>query len=114
MRFIAANDGVDSLNGPYDMLLSLKNIFNGQYARDISAKVRSAFKAKQRRGQFVGAFASYGYLKDPDDHIHLVIDPVAAGTVLRIFEMAAKGIGQVRIAKQLNAEGVPCRRPAEG
>ena len=108
VRFIAINDGVDSLNGPYDMLLPLKNIFNAQYARDISAKVRSAFKAKQRRGEFVGAFASYGYLKDPVDHNHLIIDPVAASIVLRIFEMAAKGIGQVRIAKQLNAEGIPC------
>ncbi len=108
VRFIAVNDGVDSLNGPYDMLLPLKNVFNAQYARDISAKVRSAFKAKQRRGEFVGAFASYGYLKDPADHNHLIIDPVAAGTVLRIFEMAAKGIGQIRIAKQLNAEGIPC------
>lgn len=108
VRFIAVGDGVDSLNGPYDMLLPLKNIFNAQYARDISAKVRSAFKTKQRRGEFVGAFASYGYLKDPEDHNHLIIDPVAAGTVLRIFEMAARGIGQVRIAKQLNAEGIPC------
>lgn len=108
VRFIAVNDGVDSLNGPYDMLLPLKNIFNAQYARDISAKVRSSFRAKQRRGQFVGAFASYGYLKDPADRNHLIVDPVAAKTVARIFSMAASGIGQVRIAKQLNQEGVPC------
>ncbi len=108
VRFIAINDNVDSLNGPYDMLLPLKNVFNTQYARDISEKVRSAFKTKQKRGEFVGAFASYGYLKDPENHNHLVVDPVAAQVVRRIFQMAADGVGQLRIAKLLNEESIPC------
>ena len=108
VRFIALNDHIDSINGAYDMMLPLKNVFNTQYARDISEKVRTAFKTKQRRGEFVGAFASYGFLKDPNNHNHLVIDPVAAPIVQRIFEMAAKGIGQVRIAKTLNDEKIPC------
>ena len=50
VRFIAVNDAVDSLQGPYDMLLPLKNVFNTQYAKDISSKVRSSFTTKQRRG----------------------------------------------------------------
>ncbi|MGM9781325.1 MAG: recombinase family protein [Candidatus Cryptobacteroides sp.] len=108
VRFIAINDGVDSERGPYDMMLPLKNVFNAQYAKDISEKVRSAFEVKQRRGEFVGAFASYGYLKDPENHNHLVIDPVAGAVVRRIFEMAAAGMGQVRIALTLNEEKVPC------
>ena len=90
------------------MILPFKNVMNSQYAKDISDKVKSSFKAKQRRGEFVGAFASYGYLKDPDNHNRLIIDPVAAQTVKRIFELAASGIGQVRIAKLLNEEAVPC------
>ncbi len=108
VRFIAINDGVDSLKGPYDMLLPLKNIFNTQYAKDISDKIRSSFRSKQRRGEFIGAFASYGYLKDPENHNHLVIDPVASRVVEAIFEMAAQGLGQVRIAKRLNEDGIPC------
>lgn len=108
IRFIAINDGVDSLNGPYDMLLPLRNVFNAQYAKDISGKVRSAFKAKQRRGEFCGAFAAYGYLKDPGDKNRLVADPVAAEVVRRVFRMAADGVGQVAIAKALNADGIPC------
>lgn len=108
VRFIAINDNVDSEKGPYDMMLPLKNVFNAQYAKDISGKVRSAFEVKQRRGQFVGAFASYGYLKDPNQHGHLIVDPVAAPVVKRIFELAATGVGQVRIALTLNKEGVPC------
>ncbi len=81
VRFIAVNDAVDSLQGPYDMLLPLKNVFNTQYARDISSKVRSSFATKQRRGGFVGAFASYGYLKDPDklDICHRPLYPAKPG-----------------------------------
>ncbi len=108
VRFIAINDGVDSLSGPYDMLLPLKNVFNTQYAKDISGKVRSAFKVKQSRGEFVGAFASYGYLKDANHRNKLVVDPVAAEVVQKIFQLAASGMGQIRIAQQLNSEKIPC------
>ena len=107
VRFIAVNDQVDSARGRYDMLLPMKNIFNTQYARDISDKVRSAIRAKQQRGEFVGAFSSYGYRKDPADHNHLLVDPAAARVVERIFALFEQGWGKVRIARQLNAEGVP-------
>lgn len=108
VRFVAINDAVDSLNGPYDMMLPLKNVFNAQYAKDISGKVRSAFRAKQRRGEFCGAFACYGYAKDPANKNRLVVDPAAAEVVRRIFHMAAEGIGQISIAKALNDDGIPC------
>lgn len=107
-RFIAINDGIDSTQGTYDMMMPIKNIFNAQYAKDISTKVKSAFKAKQTRGEFVGAFASYGYLKDPNQRNHLIIDPVAAPTVQRIFTLFEQGYGKIRIAKTLNEEGIPC------
>ena len=108
VRFIAINDNVDSQQGPYDMLLPLKNVFNTQYAKDISQKVRSAFAVKQNRGEVVGAFASYGYLKDPENHSKLIVDPVAGKVVQRIFKMAASGMGQIRIAQTLNEEKIPC------
>ena len=107
VRFIAVNDHVDSQQGRYDMLLPMKNIFNTQYARDISDKVRSAIHTKQQRGEFVGAFPSYGYQKDPANHSHLVIDPAAAQVVRRIFDLFEQGWGKIKIAKQLNAEGIP-------
>lgn len=107
VRFIAINDHVDSARGRYDMLLPMKNIFNTQYARDISDKVRSAIHTKQERGEFVGAFASYGYRKDPENHNHLLIDPPAAQVVRRIFDLFEEGCGKVRIAKTLNQEGIP-------
>ncbi len=108
VRFIAVSDGIDSEHGPYDMLLPVKNIFNEQYARDISKKVRSAVRTKQSRGDFIGAFASYGYIKDPGNHNHLLVDPPAAAVVRRIFALCQSGTGQLKIAKQLNADGIPC------
>ena len=107
VRFIAVNDHVDSQQGSYDMLLPMKNIFNTQYARDISDKVRSAIHAKQQRGEFIGAFPSYGYQKDPANHNRLVVDPAAAQVVRRIFDLFEHGWGKIKIAKQLNAEGIP-------
>ena len=107
VRFIAVNDHVDSRQGRYDMLLPMKNIFNTQYARDISDKVRSAIHTKQQRGEFVGAFPSYGYQKDPANHSRLVIDPAAAQVVRRIFDLFEQGWGKIKIARQLNAEGIP-------
>ena len=107
VRFIAVNDHVDSQQGRYDMLLPMKNIFNTQYARDISDKVRSSIRTKQQRGEFVGAFPSYGYQKDPANHNRLIIDPAAAQVVRRIFDLFEQGYGKIKIAKLLNAEGIP-------
>ena len=95
-------------DGDYDMMMPLKNLFNTQYARDISQKVKSSLHAKQQRGEFIGAFASYGYCKDPQNHNRLIIDPPAAEVVRRIFTLFENGMGKIRIAKQLNEEGISC------
>ena len=108
VRFIAINDNIDSINGPHDMLLPFKNVFNEQYARDISRKVKTAVQTKQRSGAFIGAFACYGYRKDPADHNKLLVDPWAAEVVSRIFGMFENGVGKLRIARTLNEEKIPC------
>ena len=107
VRFIAVNDHVDSLRGRYDMMLPLKNLFNTQYARDISEKVRSSLRAKQQRGEFIGGFASYGYRKDPRNRNHLVVDLPAAQVVRQVFNLFEQGAGQVEIARRFNREGIP-------
>ena len=107
-RFVAVTDNIDSNRGAYDMMMPLRNLFNAQYAKDISQKVKSSFRAKQKRGEFIGAFASYGYLKDTQNRNHLVVDPVASKVVQRIFSLFEDGVGKIRIAKILNEEGIPC------
>lgn len=110
IRFVAINDGYDNLtaNENDDLMMPIKNLFNSQYSKDISRKVRSAFRVKQAQGEFVGAFASYGYYKDPNDRHKLLIDEEAAVIVRRIFSMYNSGMGKISIAKKLNEEGVPC------
>lgn len=108
VRFISVSDNIDSIKQAYDMLLPIKNIFNEQYARDISNKIQATVKSKQKAGEFIGAFTSYGYKKSPVNKNKLVIDEYASEVVKRIFTMYAQGIGKQSIAKQLNAEGILC------
>lgn len=108
IRFISVSDHIDSLRQPYDMLLPIKNIFNEQYARDISGKVHSALQTKRQCGEFIGAFASYGYRKSPTDKNKLIIDEYAASVVRRIFSLYLQGFGKQQIARLLNSEGVLC------
>ena len=90
------------------MLVPIKNIFNEQYARDISGKVHASIETKQRAGEFIGAFASYGYKKSPADKNKLMIDAYAAEVVRNVFQLYISGYGKVRIAGLLNEQGIPC------
>lgn len=108
VRFISISDGIDSMKQAYDMIVPIKNIFNEQYARDISKKIQATVKMKQKSGEFIGAFASYGYKKSPLDKNKLVIDEYPAGVVRRIFDMYVSGIGKQRIARILTDEGIAC------
>lgn len=108
VRFISISDNIDSMKQAYDMLLPIKNIFNEQYARDISKKVHVSMKTKQRAGEFIGAFASYGYKKSPADKNKLVIDEYAAEVVRKIFKLYIEGHGKIRIAAMLNEGGIVC------
>lgn len=108
VRFISLSDGIDSMKQAYDMLLPIKNIFNEQYARDISKKIQATVRIKQQSGEFIGSFASYGYKKSPVDKNKLIIDEYSASIVKRIFEMYVSGMGKQRIARRLTEEGIPC------
>ena len=108
VRFIAICDDYDSLVKGYDMMFSIRNLFNEHYAQDISQKCQAAFKAKQKSGEFVGAFPSYGYRKSALNKHVLEIDPYAAEVVQRIYAMYIKGAGQLRIANVLNEERILC------
>ena len=110
IRFISVNDRIDSVKDPASInnaLVSFKNVMNDEYCRDISNKVRSSLDRKRSKGEFIGSFASYGYMKDPDDHHHLIVDPVAAEVVKNIFDWFLQGMSIIGIAKRLNHMGIP-------
>lgn len=108
IRFIAITDGYDSINDDMgsDMIIPFKNLINDAYCRDISIKIRSHMDIKRRNGDYIGAFAAYGYLKDEDNRNHLVIDEYAADVVRDIFTMKICGVSQQGIADKLNADGI--------
>ena len=107
VRFIAINDNVDTLNDTGDDLtVSVKNIMNEAYSRDISIKTRSALDVKRRSGDFVGAFAVYGYIKTGDKHKRLEVDEYAANVVQDIFRKRLEGFSAAHIANELNRLGI--------
>lgn len=110
VRFIAVNDGFDTLTaqrGADGYLVPLKNLINEVYSKDISKKSGSALAAKQKNGDFIGAWAPYGYRKREDDPHKLEPDEVTAPVVRQIFQWRAEGMGVTQIARRLNDSGVP-------
>ena len=108
IRFIAVNDNYDSINGRTSsdkILIPFKNLINDAYCRDISIKVRSQLEIKRKKGDFIGSFAVYGYLKDPSDRHKLIVDDYAAAVVRDIFRWKLEGASQQRIADRLNGRG---------
>ncbi len=110
IRFIAINDNVDSFKNPAStntILVPFKNLINDEYCRDTSIKIRSALNGKKKKGEFIGAFPSYGYIKNPKDKHKLVIDKVAAEVVRKIFDWNVnEGLGKVAICHKLNELGI--------
>lgn len=107
IRFISINDGYDSqassgMTG--GMNVALKNLINNMYSLDLSKKITSALRTRQRNGTQKPVSAKYGYKKGKDGH--LVIDPEAALVVKKIFELAAKGVSFAEITRILNEEKV--------
>lgn len=107
VRFIAITDRFDTNNRQADIAVQLKNLANERYARDISKKICSAMESMQRQGKFVGSKAPYGYIRDPADKHHLLIDPEAVPIVRELFEMIDSGCTMHYAAVTLNERGVP-------
>lgn len=109
VRFIAINDDVDStkVNSGDDLIVPIKNIMNESYCRELSKKLRKQFQIQRGNGEFLGAFASYGYCKSPDDKHKLIIDEFAAEVVKGIFSLKIKGYSPSAIAEYFNSELIP-------
>lgn len=106
VRFIAITDRFDTLNQQADISVQLKNIANEMYAKDISKKICSTMRSIQEQGKFAGSKAPYGYLLDPDDKHHLIVDEEISPIVKEMFEMLAEGNTLHYIATFLNSNGV--------
>lgn len=102
IRFIAINNGVDSINGTENDMTPFINIFNEFYAKDTSRKIRAVFKSKGQSGKPLSTNPPYGYLKDPEDKNHWVVDEEAAEVIRRVFQLCIEGYGPTQIAGEIN------------
>lgn len=105
-RYISKDDHFDSRTDDYDLIFQVKTLLNEAYAQDISRKVHSSIDSKQREGKFIGAFAPFGYEKDPKDKNKLIIDEDAAEVVRQIYQLRMDGVNVANIARVLNNEGI--------
>ena len=109
IRFISINDNYDSKSAGMNdthLILPIKNFINDSYCRDISNKVKSSQKIKREKGDFISAFAPYGYKKSEENKNKLVIDKEVANIIKNIFDMKLMGYSSKAIADELNHLGV--------
>ncbi len=112
VRFIALNNGVDTASDNMNaatrcISMGVTNVINESVAATTSVNVRGSLNVKRTNGDFIGSFASYGYIKDPDDRHKLIIDEDAAPVVRMIFDKFLAGMSIIGITKELNEAGIP-------
>ena len=109
IRFIAVNDNFDTdtaeANG--QLSVSLSNIINDYYAKDISRKVTSALRSKMEKGEYIGSWEKYGYVKSPENKNQLIVNPETAPVVRMIYQWRSEGMSYMGINKNLNDMGIP-------
>lgn len=104
IRLVAISDAIDTDEGENEMA-PIKNLFNEWYARDISKKRRISNKIKGNAGEPMGQ-PPYGYMKDPDDPKHWIVDEEAAAVVRRVYSMTLDGYGTEQIAAKLETDDI--------
>ena len=106
VRFIGVVDGVDTQNAGNKKSRQINGLINEWYCEDLSNNIRAVFRQKMKDGQFLGAFAPYGYLKDPKDKYKFIIDEYAANVVKRIYTLFLEGHSTKSICNILQDDGI--------
>ncbi|MDD3745218.1 MAG: recombinase family protein [Anaerostipes sp.] len=105
IRFIGLADNADTENEGNKKSRQINGLTNEWYSEDLSNNIKRVFRNKQEKGKFIGPKAPFGYIKDRNDKNRLVIDPIAADVVKKIFKMSIEGLGTQAIANVLNEKG---------
>ncbi len=108
VRYISVSEGIDTAErtAVNSIVAPVQNLVNELYAGDISRKIHAAFDIKMKAGEYISAFAPYGYRKDPANKNHLLIDETSGAIVKRIFSLAREGYSPSQIAGMLNEDGI--------
>ncbi len=108
VRFIGLLDHADTEDFANKKSRQINGLVNEWYLEDLSENIKKTLRHKKENGIFTGAFAPYGYKLNKDVKGKLFVDEPAAETVREIYRMYAGGHGYVKIAQELNRQGIPC------
>ena len=107
-RFISVKENFDNFtcgNAMESLSVSLQNLVNAMYSRDISKKVSTALRAQMETGKFRNRNLPYGYLWN-EDKTSYVVDEEAAAVVRQIFEWKLREVSVYTIVERLKAGGI--------
>lgn len=107
IRFVSIVDNIDTDIAGNKKTRQINGLINEWYLEDMSDSIKSALRTRMKAGYFIGSFPPFGYMKDPDNKGHLIIDEDAADVVREIFRLYIQGIGRTQIARILNLRGIP-------
>lgn len=107
VRYIAVNDNIDTARDSNE-IAPFKNILNEMYSKDISKKVHSSYLLHAKQGKYTGVVPPFGYLKDPNNKGHLIVDGETAWVVRKIFDYAMESKGSNYIRRRLEREKIAC------
>lgn len=107
IRFIGVVDHADTNDKGNKKSRQILALTNEWYVEEVSENIRRTLKHKREQGQFTGSFAPYGYLIDPENKNHLIVDETAAPIIRDIFNWYAEGWGYRKITMELNGKGIP-------
>lgn len=107
IRFVSLIDNADTANKGNKKIRQVNGMINEWYLEDMSENIRAVLTNRRKNGFHIGAFALYGYQKDPEQKGHLIIDEEAAAIVREVFTLFSQGYGKTAIARMLNERGVP-------
>lgn len=107
IRFVSIVDNADTANKGNKKSRQINGLVNEWYLEDMSENIRSVLTNRRINGFHIGAFALYGYKKDPEHRGHLLIDEEAAAVVREVFTLFSQGYGKTVIARMLNDRGIP-------
>ena len=107
IRFVSIVDHADTKIAGNKKARQINGLINEWYLEDLSDNIRRTLNHKKKNGEYTGSFAPYGYMIDPENKNHLIVDPEASEVVKDIFRMYLSGMGYIKIAKELNSLNIP-------
>ncbi len=110
VRYMTVQEGVDTgvKNNSSNEYAALNNFINEKYSRDLSKNIKNSKRLKQESGEYIGSNNTpYGYIKDPNDKHHLIIEEYSAKIVRQIYEWYLETGSQGEVRRLLFENKIP-------